>query len=231
MVLLARGGCPHAGNRVIALVAGGTGLVGGHLLRQLAADPRYTTIRALIRRPLPPRLAGDRVESVIVDFDRLEDRAADLRADHVFCALGTTIRVAGSQDRFRQVDVHYPLTVARLARSEGARHFSLVSAVGANPASRVFYSRTKGEAEEGVREAGYPSGAILRPSMLGGEREERRVLEWVGQRIAAFVPGRYRLVQAADVARAMIALAAVEQGGWRVVESEEIRAIARLVAS
>ena len=212
---------------MIALVAGATGLVGGHLVRQLADDPRYSAVRALVRRPLPPALDLDGVRAVLVDYDHLDDHARDLLADHVFCALGTTIRDAGSREAFRTVDLRYPAALARLARLAGARHFSLVSAVGARPDSRIFYNRTKGEAEEAVRQAGYPSGAILRPSMLGGDREDRRPLERLGQRIAAAIPGRYRLVPAHQVARAMIRVAAEEAPGWRVLESERIRATGR----
>lgn len=212
---------------MIALVAGATGLVGGHLVRQLAADPRYSTVRAIVRRPLPPALDLDGVRAVLVDYDRLEDHARDLAADHVFCALGTTIRDAGSREAFRRVDLDYPAALARLARRAGARHFSIVTAVGARPDSRVFYNRTKGEVENAVRQVDYPSGAIFRPSMLGGERDDRRPMERIGQSIAALIPGRYRLVPADRLARAMIRIAADEAPGWRVVESERIRVIGR----
>lgn len=210
---------------MIALVAGGTGLVGGHLLRLLAADPRYDHVRALVRRPLPGDFPPGRIQEVRVEWERLHDH--DLAADHVFCALGTTIRDAGSRERFRRVDHDYVAALARLSRHEGARHFSLVSALGADPRSRIFYNRVKGDAERAVRGAGFASGAILRPSILGGRRDRPRRLEALGQRLAALLPGRLRLVSAADVARVMIHLAVREQPGWRVLESEEIRAIGR----
>lgn len=216
-----------------ALVAGATGLVGGWLLRFLVADARYGRIVVLARRPLPPHLDGDGIETHVIDFERLDDNAGELSGalaagpvDHTFCALGTTMRVAGSRARFRRVDRDYPALLARVGRDAGARHFSLVSSIGANPRSRVFYSRVKGEAEAAVREVGYPSGAVLRPSILGGDREHARPIERVGQRIAALVPGRYRLVKAEAVARTMVELAAREEPGWRVVESKEIRRIA-----
>ena len=212
---------------MIALVAGATGLVGGQLIRQLAEDRRYSAVRAIVRRRLPPALDLDRVRAVVVDYERLADQERDLAADHVFCALGTTIRHAGSREAFRRVDLDYPAAVARLARRAGARHFSIVTAVGARPDSRIFYNRTKGEVEFAVRHLGYPSGAIFRPSMIGGEREDRRPLERLGQRVAALLPGRYRLVPAEQLARAMIRVAADEAPGWRVVESEQIRALGR----
>ena len=211
---------------MIALVAGATGLVGGHLVRLLAADARYDAVKALVRRPAPALASAAGVTPVVVDYERLDDDPSDLRADHVFCALGTTIRAAGSRAAFRRVDLEYPAALARIARGLGAAHFSLVSAVGADPGSRIFYNRVKGEAEAAVRAAGYPSGAIFRPSILGGARTERRPLERMGQWLAALVPGRYRVVDAGDVARAMIEVAADESPGWRVVESEAIRSMA-----
>lgn len=212
---------------MIAVVAGGTGLVGGHLLRRLAASGAYVEVRAVVRRPLAARSRPGSVREVRVDWDRLEDHAGQLVGDHVFCALGTTIRDAGSREHFRRVDLEYPAALARIARGAGARHFSLVSAVGADPGSRVFYSRTKGEAEEAVRAAGYPSGVILRPSILAGERERQRPLESIGQRLAALLPGRYRVVGADAVAAVMADLALEEAPGWRVIESEAIRRLAR----
>jgi uncharacterized protein YbjT (DUF2867 family) len=213
---------------VTALVVGATGLVGGHLLRILAADPHFDSVRVLARRPLHQPPAG--VETVILPFDRLHDHASTLRADHVFCALGTTRKKAGSAERFRLVDLEYTRQIAALTRAQGARHFSLVSSVGANPRSPFLYTRTKGEAEAAVRAAGFPGGTILRPSVLGGHRAESRPMERLGQLLGRVAPPRWRTVDALDVARAAVRLAREESAGWRVVESEEIRRIARAVS-
>jgi uncharacterized protein YbjT (DUF2867 family) len=210
---------------VTALVVGATGLVGSHLVRILAADPHYSTVRVLARRPLHEPPAG--VESVILSFENLLDHAARLRADHVFCALGTTRKKAGSAERFRQVDLEYPRQVAALTRDHGARHFTLISSIGARPGSPFLYTRTKGEAEAAVRAAGFPGGTILRPSVLGGQRDERRPLETIAQLLGRLAPPRWRTVDAADVARAAVRLAREESMGWRVVESHEIPRIAR----
>lgn len=207
-----------------ALVAGATGLVGGHLVRQLGADPAWTRVLALVRRK--GELEGGRVHEVLVDFDRLEDTGHALAASHIFCALGTTIRTAGSREAFRRVDHDYPAALARLAAAHGARHFTLVSSVGADADSRVFYSRVKGEVEAAVRAAGVPSVTILRPSVLLGARAELRPAELVGKALSLLVPGRYRGVRAADVARVAVRLAEEEAPGVRVVESEEIRRLA-----
>jgi uncharacterized protein YbjT (DUF2867 family) len=208
-----------------AIVAGATGLVGGHIVRLLASDPGCGRILVIARRPLadpPPR-----VETLIVDFDRLEDHQGELLGHHVFCALGTTRKVAGSRQRFRQVDLHYPRQLAAITRRNGARHFSLISAIGADPRSVFFYNRVKGEAEDAVRDAGFPSGAILRPSVLGGRRAESRPAERVAQTIMRLAPARWRTVPAASVARAAVRLAAGETPGWRIVESDEIHRLAR----
>lgn len=202
-----------------ALVAGGTGLVGGELVRQLAAHGEYARVTALVRRSadLP-----DPVVPLAGDFERLEGVADQLGADHVFCALGTTIRKAGSRAAFRRVDHDYVVSLARLARAHGARHFLLVSSVGADPRSRVFYSRVKGEVEAAVQTLGYPSLTIVRPSLLLGPRSEFRLGEALVKPLGPLFPRRYRPVHARAVAATMIRAALEGQPGMRIVESREI---------
>jgi uncharacterized protein YbjT (DUF2867 family) len=207
-----------------ALVVGATGLVGRHIVALLAGDAHYDRVSTVARRTLPDPLP--RVEQHILSFDELEAHASRLGADHVFCALGTTRKAAGSKERFRAVDVVYPTRIASLTRARGARYFSLISAVGASSRSLFFYNRMKAEAEAGVQGAGFPSGSILRPSILGGERDSRPV-ERLAQTAMRLAPRRWRTVDARDVAAAAIALARDEKPGWRVVESEEIRRLAR----
>jgi uncharacterized protein YbjT (DUF2867 family) len=207
-----------------ALVVGATGLVGRHITRLLAGDDHYDRILVVARRPLPD--AHERVAQKIIDFERLPDHGRDLVGDHVFCALGTTRREAGSRDRFRQVDLLYPRRIAELARHNGARHFSLVSAAGASPRSPFFYNRVKAGAEAAVRAAGYHSGAILRPSILGGHHDGRP-LERIAQAVMRLAPARWRTIDAADVAAAALRIARADEPGWRIVESAEIRRIAR----
>jgi uncharacterized protein YbjT (DUF2867 family) len=207
-----------------ALVVGATGLVGRHTVRLLAGDDHYERVIVVARRPLTEPI--DRVEQRIVHFDQLHDHRHALTGDHVFCALGTTRRAAGSRDAFREVDLRYPQRIAEIARANGARHFCLVSASGASSRSPFFYSRVKAEAEAAVRAAGYPSGAILRPSILGGQRHGRP-LERIAQAIMRLAPARWRTIDAADVARAAVRVARAEPPGWRVLESDEIRRAAR----
>lgn len=200
--------------------------------------PAYRSVTVLSRRPvgepLPHRgvsagqagLEFPEVREVVTDFSLLPDVREALAADHVFCALGTTIRKAGSRERFRQVDYDYPATLGQLSRETGARHFSLVSSVGAEPGARGFYLKVKGETEEALQEVGFPSLTVVRPSVIGGPRGESRPMETLAKWALSLVPGRYRTVHARDIARCMVTLALEERTGVRVVESEEIRRIA-----
>jgi uncharacterized protein YbjT (DUF2867 family) len=210
-----------------ALLLGATGLVGGHCLELLLAEPAYARLVVLTRRPLErehPKLAQH-----IVDFDRLAEHAALFAVDDVFCCLGTTIRRAGSQDAFRKVDRLYPHEAARLALEQGARQFLLVSAVGADPTSRVFYNRVKGEVEMAVQALAFQRVVIVRPSLLLGERAGfrpgERIAEWMSKPLAPLLRGplaRYRPIPARTVARALVRLALEEGMGVRVVESSPL---------
>ena len=207
-----------------AIVAGATGLVGQELIRQLAADGTWGEVRALVRRPLPAELARPPVISVQVDYTRLEPPPDWAAADHVFCALGTTMRQAGSAAAFRQIDFDYPLALARVVRSRQARHFLLVSAVGAAPTSRVFYSRVKGEVEAAITALGFPSVTIARPSLLLGSRGEPRWGEQLGKVLGVLAPPRWRPVSAARVARALVQAAKRDAAGVHILENRDLRA-------
>ena len=208
-----------------ALLLGATGLVGGHCLSLLLQERAYARVHVLTRRPLPQ--SHPRLVEHVVDFDRLDPDV--VRGDDVFCCLGTTIAVAGSQPAFRRVDHDYPLEVARLARKNGARHFLLVSSLGADAGSRVFYNRVKGETEDDLRALGYPGLVILRPSLLVGDRAEHRAGEEWGRRVMTVVGPlmvgplrRFRAIQAETVARAMVRTAERDPRGVQVMESDEI---------
>ncbi|RPI17020.1 MAG: oxidoreductase [Lysobacterales bacterium] len=215
----------HARSRdgLVAVLAGATGLVGGECLKQLVADHRYARVVVVTRRDAGPAARHAKVEQVVSEFDRLDavrDRLRD--GDHAYCALGTTIRKAGSQARFRAVDHDYVLRFAEAARAGGATHLSVVSALGASRASPFPYSRVKGETEEDLRRMGWPSLAILRPSVIAGARAESRPLERLGEHVLRWAPAKWRPVAATDIAAAMIALAHESEGGVTVVESREI---------
>ena len=192
----------------------------------LATDSAFDRVVVLTRRPLPRELAQGSVEPHVVDFDNLAAHAALFRVDRLICALGTTIKVAGTQEAFRAVDYHFPLTAARLGRERGATHFLLVSSLGANPRSQVFYSRVKGELESAILGLGYRSVTIVRPSLLLGPRAEYRFGEQIAKRLAFLMPRKYKPVDAHAVAAALVRAAKEDEPGSRIVESSEIRALA-----
>ena len=204
-----------------ALILGATGLVGTECLRLFAASPDFARVVALTRRPLSVT-SLPKVESHVIDFERLDEAAEHFRVSHVVCALGTTIKKAGSQARFRRVDHDYPLAAAQLGLRQGARHFLLVSALGANAQSRIFYNRVKGELEQAIRAIPYRSVTIVRPSLLIGERDEARPGEVIGKALARFAPRRYRPVPARDVAAAILRVARDDLPGVRIIESKDL---------
>jgi uncharacterized protein YbjT (DUF2867 family) len=158
----------------------------------------------------------------LVDFDHLDRHESLFDADAIVCALGTTMRAAGSREAFRRVDCEYPLAMARLGRRRGVAHFLLVSALGASPSSRVFYNRVKGEVERGLEELGFPSLTIVRPSLLLGDRGERRLAESIGQWVSRIAPARWRGVPAARVAAALVRSIENPPLGLRVMENAEL---------
>lgn len=206
------------------LLAGATGLVGRAVLQRALASPRVSQLVAPTRRPLPGHA---RLVNPIVDFDALPADADWWQVDAVICALGTTIRDAGSKETFRRVDHAYPLEVAQHARAHGAHTYGLVSAMGADAASRIFYSRTKGELERDLQACGFASLIFVRPGLLGGERAQRRTGEWLASlalnALEPVLPQRYRVVPAERVAEVLLAAVLAAAPGTRIIESGEIR--------
>jgi uncharacterized protein YbjT (DUF2867 family) len=210
-----------------AIVAGATGLVGGELVKQLLASDCYARVVVVARRSPDGAARRCKLQVVLADFDRLDAARGELRGDHVFCALGTTIRKAGSQVRFRAVDHGYPLAFARLTRANGAEHYSVVSALGASTSSPFFYSRVKGELERDLKAMDWPGLAIFRPSVIAGERGESRPFERLSENFLRFAPATWRPVAASDIAAAMIHVALRRTPGVTIVESRSIPKTAR----
>lgn len=207
-----------------ALLVGATGLVGGHVLTRLLDDARWSQVVVLGRRP-SGRPHGKLTER-LVSFDELAPLPA---IDDVFACLGTTIKVAGSKERFRQVDHDYTVAVARLARTAGAARLALVSSVGASVSASNFYLRVKGETERDVGELGYDSLVIARPSFLVGERSKRRTGERIGIAATGLVAPLmlgglrvYRPIRASDVAAALVASVADGERGTRLLTYEAL---------
>ncbi|HJS47724.1 MAG TPA: NAD(P)H-binding protein [Gemmatimonadales bacterium] len=205
------------------LVAGATGLVGRAAVGLAATDGRFDRVAALVRRPADFRGVDGRLDVRQVDWSGLDSTPEVCRADAVLCALGSTLRAAGSRSAFRRVDFDYVVNLARLARAHGASHFLLVSAIGADPRSRAFYTRVKGEVEAAVAELGYPGVTIARPSFLAGVRDRPRLGERIGVALSRFLPDRWASVPAASVASALLAAALEGPRGLRVMENPELR--------
>ena len=206
-----------------ALVAGATGLVGRECVDLLLGEEGFRRIIALTRRTLHTTLESERLWIRKVDFDRLALSADLFRVDMVFCALGTTMHDAGSEPAFRRVDFEYALETARLGLAGGARHYLLVSALGADPRSRIFYNRVKGELEHAVGELGYRSVTIIRPSLLVGDRPGPRRFDRLAGRLAFLSPRRFRPVEATRVASALVGAAMRDEPGQRIIENRDIR--------
>ncbi|NCP63329.1 MAG: NAD(P)H-binding protein [Paraglaciecola sp.] len=200
-----------------ALVLGATGLVGQALINQLLGDERYGQVTCLLRRPLHARMfRGDtqKLQPIVVDFDRLDDYQGYFGASHIYVCLGTTIKQAGSRSAFRKVDYEYVHVAAQLARAQRAKSFVWISSVGADAKSSNFYLRVKGELESAIMGmSGLDHAAAVRPSLLLGQRPDHRPGEALAIRLAPyyspFLRGRlakYKPIAAENVAAQMIAL-------------------------
>jgi uncharacterized protein YbjT (DUF2867 family) len=212
-----------------AWLAGASGLVGRALLQQLLDDARWQRIDLLARRDLPGLPAHPKLQPHRVDFAQLPSTLP--ATDDVFIALGTTIRVAGSQQAFRRVDFDAVVDTARAGRAAGATRLAVVSALGADARSAVFYNRVKGEAEAALATLGYRSVVIARPSLLAGDRAALGQPERAGEvwalrllgPVMGLVPKGVRPIRADDVARAMIAALAEGMPGPRVLGSAQMQ--------
>ncbi|SEI08295.1 oxidoreductase [Pseudomonas fuscovaginae UPB0736] len=205
------------------LLAGATGLTGEHLLDRLLNEPTVSRVLAPSRRPLAkhPHLENP-VGDLMTCLPQLSGRV-----DLAICCLGTTIKLAGSEQAFRAVDHDMVVAFGKRARELGARHLIVISAVDANPKAKVFYSQVKGEMEESLKTQGWPQLTITRPSLLIGERREPRLAEQLAAPLSKLIPGKYRGIEACQLARALWRLALEEQDGVRIVESDELRRLGK----
>ena len=217
-----------------AILAGASGLIGEQCLRHLLACSLYEKVVAFVRGPLS--FTHKRLEQRTIDYERLSRMSAFPRVQDIFCCLGTTMKKAGSEAAFRKVDYEYVVRLAETSKRSGADHFYLVSAVGADPNSRIFYSRVKGEAEKAVGRLGFAGLHVFRPSFLIGERSERRPGEAFGiaaARLFSFAlvgPARkYRPIRAEAVARAMVVIARERPAGTHVYTADAMETLATLL--
>ena len=205
------------------LLAGASGLTGEHLLDRLLSEPTVARVLAPSRRALAEHPHLDNPQGELLDL--LPQLNGPI--DTAFCCLGTTLKQAGSQEAFRAVDHDLVLAFARRARELGARHLLVISALGADPASAVFYNRVKGEMEQALRAMDWPQLTIVRPSLLLGARQEFRLGERLAAPLMRWLPGKYRGIKATVLARALWRLALEENNGIRVIESGQLRRLGR----
>ncbi|MEZ0541410.1 oxidoreductase [Fibrella arboris] len=206
-----------------ALVVGATGLIGDILTHRLVESTAYDRVQVLTRKPLTWQ--HPRLQEVPFDFDH--PNGLLVRADDIFCCLGTTIKKAGSKDAFRKVDYQYPLDIARLGLENGASQFAIVTAMGASSSSSIFYNQVKGDVERDLTALNYPTLLIFRPSLLLGDRGEKRLGERIGsgvmRLVAPLIPAKYKAIDAEKVANAMLAAMQQQRTGQHIFQSDELQ--------
>ena len=215
--------------RRTALLAGSTGLIGAALLALLRDSTDYRHTHVLLRRAVPGLEADARITPQVIDFARLPDPLPAV--DDVFIALGTTIKVAGSQSAFRRVDFDHVVATARAARAAGAKRLAVVSALGADPNSGVFYNRVKGEMQAAITQLGYESVVIAQPSLLVGDRAAlgqptRGAEVWINRMLSPWmglVPRGVRPIKASAVASALLAATLAATPGVRILSSGDMQ--------
>lgn len=211
-----------------ALVAGGTGLVGRHLVDLLLETKEFAEIFVLVRKGSTHQFKG--VSILEVDYDHLSDYKNQLHADAVFCCLGTTMKKAGSKEQFRRVDFTYPYELAMFSLENGSQQFNIITASGANADSVFYYNKIKGEVENAISKLGFQNINIFRPSLLLGQREEQRMGEKVGASVAKIINPllaggfkKYRAIQAETVARAMVNVSLENRKGLQILPSDVLQ--------
>jgi len=208
-----------------ALIAGASGLIGKQLIQKLLDSDQYRMIYSLTRKT--SGVAHPKFRELVIDFDQLDSLAIDEPIDVVFCTLGTTMNQAGSRVKFRKVDYDYVLGLANLGKRFGATKFQVISSMGADSKSSVFYSKVKGETEEALEKIGFNQLVILRPSLLLGDRSEKRVMESVSgfmmKTFGFLIPDDYKAISAEKVAGYMVKMAAEATARVTLVKSGEMR--------
>ena len=205
-----------------AIVLGTTGLIGKKVTEHLLKNDTYSTVIILVRKPL--NINHPKLKQHIFNYDAIDNTL--LKGDDLFCCLGTTIKTAGSKEAFRKVDLDYVVNVAKASKGNGINHFAVVSSMGADKQSNIFYNKTKGEMEEAIKAIGFDSTYVIRPSLLLGNRKEFRFGELIGKffmiTLSFLIPKKYRAIYDVQVAIAMIHFMNHTERGFFVKENDEL---------
>lgn len=214
-----------------AIVIGATGLTGGLLVKQLLSDERYDKIKIISRRTTG--LTDTKIEEKLCDLLEYDTWKDEIKGDHLFCCIGTTRKKTPDLEQYRRIDHGIPVHAAKYCKQNGVQSFAVVSAIGANASSSIFYNKLKGEMEEVVLSEGPERVYVMRPSIIDGQRGEKRLMEQIGLglfRLLGFLfigkLRKYRLIHARDIAKAMI-IAANSAKESTVFESDEITELVR----
>ncbi|WP_282148102.1 NAD(P)H-binding protein [Algibacter lectus] len=215
-----------------AIILGATGLTGNIILHKLIEDDRYKTIKLFSRSKIEG--LPDKVEQFIRDLLNLEDFKPDFKADEVYCCIGTTTKKTPNKELYKKIDYGIPVTAAKLSKENNIPTFLVISAMGANESSNVFYNKTKGQMEHDVLKRNIKNTFVLRPSLIGGERKEHRLLEKIGlavfQVIEPLFIGKlkqYKIIDAETIATAMIKLANNRSNAEVIITSNDIKQISK----
>lgn len=212
-------------------LVGATGLVGYELLLILSHISEVDTVKAITRRPMGKIPSS--VDNIILNFDQIEKHTESLKASVFVCCLGTTIKAAGSQEEFKKVDYDYVMAFARVAEKVGAQKFLVISAMGADAESSIFYNRIKGKMESDLKDLKIPQIEIFRPSLILGDRKEVRKGEKWAQKLSPYLNPiligplrKYRAIKATDIAKAMAIAILNFREGIYTYKSDQIQHIA-----
>lgn len=208
------------------LLVGATGLVGSHVLKLALNDQRISRVVVLSRSAITKIETDPKLDIIQVDFDDLPSSAEWWQVDSVICTLGTTMRKAKTKTQFRRVDYDYPLAVATIAKQQGASSFVLNSSMGANPSSRLFYNQVKGDIEAAITKINYPSLTIVRPGLIEGQRNEKRLGEQIMinflKVFSGLLPKSMQPNLAQNIAQKMIEAAIEQKQGITFIRSKQL---------